>query len=129
MNSDREIADFWYNELIEGLRLIASEFTVQENSLPDFVHLPDEVLNAVQLDTLGLVVKFKLISNEQLQKLKELDTALDEITLPSDYSEMIELMKNGDSFETLRGKALHVLQNLNCEYLEPKINATYVKGS
>ena len=129
MSTDREIANYWYNELVEGLRLIASEFNVQERALPDFVHLPDEVLNAVDLDTLSLVVELGLVTQEQLEKIKELDCALENIELPSDYEAMIEDMKNGDSFNTLRKIAHEVLNSVGQAYKEPATSAVYVKGS
>jgi hypothetical protein len=129
MNPDRESASYWYNELIEGLRLISSDFDIQEKSLPDFVHLPDEVLNAVTLDTLRLVVEFELVSKEQHSQIKLLDRALEKIELSSDYEEMIEQMKSGDDFKRLRKLALDVLNSLEQPYKEPRINATYIKGS
>ena len=129
MNPDRESASYWYNELIEGLRLISSDFEIQEKSLPDFVHLPDEVLTAVTLDTLGLVVEFELVSEEQFSQIKLLDSALENIELSSDYEEMIEQMKYGDDFKRLREQALDVLNGLGLQYKEPRINATYIKGS
>ena len=129
MSTDRENANYWYNELVEGLRLIASEFDVQERALPDFVHLPDEVLNAVDLDTLSLVVELGLVTQEQTEKIKELDCALENIELPSNYEAMIEDMKNGNSFNTLRKMAHEVLNSLGQTYKEPATSAVYVKGS
>jgi len=129
MSTDRESANYWYKELIEGLRLISSDFAVQEKSLPDFVHLPDEVLNSVTLDTLRLVVEFGLISKEQFAQIEVLDSALENVELSSDYEEMIEQMKSGDDFKYLRKLALEVLISLGQPYREPSINATYIKGS
>ncbi len=129
MSTERETANYWYKVLVEGLRLIASEFDVQERALPDFVHLPDEVLNAVDLDTLSLVVELGLVTQEQTEKIKELDCALENIELPSNYEAMIEDMKNGDSFNTLRKMAHEVLNSLGQTYKEPATSAVYVKGS
>ncbi|WP_213609395.1 hypothetical protein [Pseudoalteromonas sp.] len=129
MSTDRENANYWYNELVEGLRLIASEFDVQERALPDFVHLPDEVLNAVDLDTLSLVVELGLVTQEQTEKIKQLDCALENIELPSNYEAMIEDMKNGNSFNTLRKMAHEVLNSLGQTYKEPATSAVYVKSS
>jgi hypothetical protein len=129
MTTDRESAEYWYGEQIEGLRLISSEFKVQERSLPDFVHLPDEVLNAVSLDTLGLVVSAGLLSQEQYSKVQVLDEALENINLPSDYEKVLEQMKSGNDFRKLRVLARKVLSFLNEPYMEPKISAIYIKGS
>jgi hypothetical protein len=129
MSTDRETAEYWFSELVEGLRLISSNFDVQEKSLPDFVHLPDEVLNAVHLDTLGLVIEYGLVSKEQFEKVKELDAALEGIDLTADYEEMIEQMKSGADFENLRKIALNVLHSLGQQYKEPSVSAVYVKGS
>jgi hypothetical protein len=116
MSTDRETAEYRFSELVEGLRLISSNFDVQEKSLPDFVHLPDEVLNAVHLDTLGLVIEYGLVSKEQSEKVKELDAALEGIDLTADYEEMIEQMKSGADFENLRKIALNVLHSLGQQY-------------
>lgn len=129
MSTDREIANYWYDELVEGLRLIASEFDIQERSLPDFVHLPDEILNAIDFDTLSLLVEHGLITHEQIEKIQELDCALENIVLPSDYEAMIEDMRSGDNFNTLRKMAHEVLDSLGQAYKEPTTSAVYVKGS
>jgi len=54
-------ADPVYAQIVDGLRLAASRYKTQRDVLPEFVHLPDEVLLAVdfaylpQLEAAGLV--------------------------------------------------------------------------
>ena len=129
MKTDSELADYWYGELIDSLRLISSDFSVQEKVLPDFVHVPDEVLNSFPIDSLHTIYNEGLITEEQLAQLRELDTLLDEVELPSDYEEMLEEMKSGQAFEELRKNAKKILVALGQKYEEPQINAVYVKGS
>jgi hypothetical protein len=129
MKTDREIAEYWYGELVDSLRLISSEFDVQESVLPDFVHIPDEVLNSFPIDSLPTISNLGLVSGAQLEALMEFDSLLEEIDLPPDYDDMLEMMGSGAEFESLREKAVKLLEKLGHKYEEPKINATYVKGS
>lgn len=129
MKTDSELADYWYSELVDSLRLISSDFSVQERVLPDFVHVPDEVLNSFPIDSLHTIYNEGLITDEQLAQLREFDSLLDEVELPSDYEEMLEAMSSGQEFKELRAKARQLLQTLGQEYKEPQINAVYVKGS
>lgn len=129
MKTDREIAEYWYGELVDSLRLISSEFDVQEAVLPEFVHIPDEVLNSFPVDALHTISNQGLVSNAQLEALVEFNSLLEEIDLPQDYDDMLEMMSSGSEFKSLREKAVKLLENLRHKYEEPKINATYVKGS
>jgi len=129
MKTDREIAEYWYGELIDSLRLISSEFCIQEAVLPEFVHIPDEVLNSFPIDSLHTIFKEGLVSQVQLERLMEFDALLEMIQLPSDYDDMLEVMRSGAEFRSLRGKAIELLEYLGHKYEEPKVNAIYVKGS
>lgn len=129
MKTDREFAEYWYGELVDSLRLIASEFEVQEAVLPGFVHIPDEVLNSFPIDSLHTIFNQGLVSNVQLEALVKFDSLLEEIDLPPGYDDMLEMMRSGSEFKSLREKAVKLLENLGHKYEEPKINATYVKGS
>jgi hypothetical protein len=128
MKTDREIAEYWYGELVDSLRLISSEFDVQEAGLPEFVHVPDEVLNSFPIDSLHTISNQGLVSNAQLEALMEFDSLLEEIDLPSDYDDMLEMMRSGSEFKSLREKAVKLLENLGCKYKKPNVNAIYVKG-
>lgn len=129
MKTDREIAEYWYGELIDSLRLISSEFEVQEAVLPKFVHIPDEVLNSLPIDSLHTIFNQGLVSDAQLEALIEFDSLLEEINLPPDYEDMLEMMRSGSNFKNLRGRAIKLLEYLGHKYEVPKINSTYVKGS
>lgn len=129
MKADIELAEYWYGELVDSLRLIGSEFPVQEIVLPDFVHLSDEVLNSFPIDSLRTIYDQGLISKEQLGQLLQFDVLLEEVELPSDYDEILEVMRSGKEFGNLRVKAKLLLEVLGQKYEEPKVNAVYIKGS
>ncbi|KPZ66991.1 hypothetical protein AN944_04204 [Shewanella sp. P1-14-1] len=129
MKTDKKIAEYWYEELVDSLRLISSELEVQEAVLPEFVHIPDEVLNSFPIDSLHTISNQGLISDAQLKALVEFDSLLEEIDLPSDYDDMLEMMRSGSEFRCLREKAIRLLENLGHKYEKPNINAIYIKGS
>jgi len=129
MKSDLEIAEFWYKELIEGLRSMASTFEVQKNSLPDFVHLPDEVMNALPVDSFESLRKQGLLSLEEHENVKSFDENLDQMEIPDEYEELLEEMRTGQQFQTLRIEAKCLLEALGHKYREPKVNAIYVQSS
>ncbi len=54
-----------YSMLIDGLRLVASPFEVQCESLPEFAHVPDEVLNSVENTYIPQLLNYGLISESQ----------------------------------------------------------------
>ena len=129
MQSDSEIAEYWYTELIEGLRLIASSFEIQEKALPDFVHLPDEILNALPVDSFEFILEQGLISESQFSDIKTFDGSLDLIELPSDYEDMLKVMRSGQQFSESRVLALELLGKLGQKYKEPVLGAVYIKNS
>ncbi len=127
MKMDSDLADYWYGELIDSLKLISSDFSVQERVLPDFVHVPDEVLNSFPIDSLQTIFNEGLITEEQLAQLREFNTLLNEVELTSDYEEMLEAMRSSEGFKLLREKARKLLEILGQEYEKPQINAVYIK--
>lgn len=72
MNEDALIK---YKNLVDSLKLIALDYEEQVKSLPDFVHVPDEI--ALTFDEAFLrrrvLVEERLISEEALKMLTELD--------------------------------------------------------
>lgn len=127
--SDLDSAKYWHKELIESLRLIASEYDVQKESLPDFIHLPDEILNAIVIESFPNMLEHKLISEEQFQELMKLHAFLDEMKLPDEYDELLESLRSGKQFQNLRIRASKILNSLGFELTNPAIGAVYVKGS
>lgn len=107
-----KVDDFPYKELIEGLRLMASPYDVQVASLPDFSHVPDEILNAIPSDAWNHMAEVGLISAAVLDDLRSLNSYLDEISLPEDYEGMLSQVRCGVAFEELRAKARELLMKL-----------------
>jgi hypothetical protein len=106
------VDEFPYKELTEGLRLMASPYDVQVASLPDFAHVPDEILNAIPSDAWNYMAEVGLISAAVLEDLRSLDSYLDEIPLPEDYEGMLSQVRCGVEFEELRTKARELLLKL-----------------
>ena len=129
MNTDAEKAEYWRKELVESLRLIASPYEVQCSVLPDYVHLPDEILNALTPESFDALLRHNMITEVQLDELKKYDQCLECIQLPDDYEEMLIDMQFGDQFKQLRVDALGVLSMLGEEYKKPTVSAVYVRGS
>ena len=127
--SELDSAKYWYKELVEGLRLMASEYHVQKESLPTFVHLPDEVLNALVIESFPTMLEHRLINKHQFEVLTNFYNHLDEIELPEDYDEMLQSLKSGEQFQNIRVQALKMLESLGFNLEKPRISAVYVKGS
>ena len=119
-----------YNQIIDGLRLAASPFDVQKDVLPDFVHLPDEVLNAVEYVLVPQLIEVGLITEDQARAVKEYDEFLDTLEPMEDYEGALKQMEDGSWFQELREKATALLQLLGEVYQRPTLDGVvYVKGA
>lgn len=119
---DLEIANFRYAELIEGLKLIASPFDTQKNSLPDYVHIPDEILNAVPSDSWDYLYLHGFLTKEQLAKLWEFDELLNSINGPENYDDLLEFFRNDDEIHGMRKYAKNLLALLGKEWSTPDLS-------
>lgn len=129
MKTEAEIAEYWRKELVEALRLVSSPYEIQSKSLPDYVHLPDEILGALTVESFSTLLRHDLITSTQFEELKKFDEYLDRIRLPEDYEDMLIEMQSGLEFKEVRLEALRVLEILGEKYEQPVINAVYVQGS
>lgn len=126
MNSSK----FLYERLIDGLRLAASSFKVQREVLPDFAHLPDEVLDAVDVAVVAQLAKAGVISDVQAQGFRDYDSFLNSCETSEDYEDALRLLESGEWFQELREKALALLDRLGKRYERPTLaGITYVEGA
>ncbi len=108
-----------YKELVNGLRLIALPFDEQVAVLPDFVHVPDEILNAAPSDSWNFLLEEGAIDKIQFEILFKLDKQLDEIQGPEDYEELLEYFKNSAEVQRLRKSASSALEALGFSLEKP----------
>lgn len=108
------IANFRYRELIEGLRFIASPYTVQVTALPEFVDVADEILNATPSDAWEGLVAEGLIGADQLAALRRLDAELDALAASDNDIE-------GPAFEAVRERARELLVKFGETYRAPDL--------
>lgn len=72
----------FFRRLIEALRLLSASYDVQKSSLPDFVHVPDE-LALIFDDCFLLIQQFietEKINDDQITKLRAIDQTLHHMT-------------------------------------------------
>ena len=121
---------FLYLRLINGLRLAASPFEVQCEVLPDFVNLPDEVLNAVGFFAVPQLAKAGIISGIQAQRFRDYEAFLNTRAFVGDYDAAMKQLEEGPWFQELRERALALLDLLGERYERPTFEGvTYVKGT
>ncbi len=74
--------ELFFEQLIQSLQLLAAEYDTQVKSLPDFVHVPDELV-LIYDDCFRIVdqlIDAGLVNKQQSAKLKELDKILDKMS-------------------------------------------------
>ena len=128
--SDAEDCKRYLSKIVESIQLLAADFDTQVKSLPDSVHVPDEVLLeygdsfllAKQVRAAGLIDEF------QYARMQDLSDAVDSVVVPENYSEALGAMKSHPSWQMLRSQAADVLQSLGIEKRPPDLShITYVK--
>jgi hypothetical protein len=128
--SDAEDCNRYLSKIVESIQLLAADFDTQVKSLPDSVHVPDEVLLEYG-DSFLLakqVLAAGLIDNSQYARMQDLSDATDGIVVPEDYSEALGAMKSHPSWQMLRSKAADALQSLGIEKRPPDLShITYGK--
>lgn len=119
-----------YRRLIDGLRLVASPYQVQCEVLPDFVHVPDEILNAVEYIYIPQLLRAGIISEEQAKAFKEFDDYLGTLEPEEDYEVVLRNVESGDWFNELRQRALALLKLLGEAYQRPTLEGiSYMRGA
>lgn len=126
MNMD----DAVYRAIVAGLRLVAAPFDVQRSTLPDFVHLPDEVLMAVDEAFLASMLQSPEITDAQRAALLAFNAAADAVQLDEDYERAVQQVRSGPQFEQLRRLALASLHELGEQYSAPRLDGViYLQGA
>jgi uncharacterized protein Yka (UPF0111/DUF47 family) len=119
-----------YRATIEGLRLQAAAFPVQREALPDFVHLPDEILNAVDTAFVAQLIGNGEVSAESMAALRQHETDIDTCEPIEDYTEALAAVESGSWFEGLRAQARKALMALDEDCTPPNLGGTtYVPGT
>lgn len=122
--------DFVYTQLVDGLRLQAAPFELQRRTLPEFVHLPDEVLNAVFPDYFPQLFKRGLIPQSAGPAVDSYLTYLNGFRpYGSDDAALLEL-ETGHWFQGLRAQATSVLTAIGQCPSAPTLAGThYIPGA
>jgi hypothetical protein len=117
--------DFRLGQLIEALRLLAADYETQVNSLPAYVHVPDEV--ALIFDDSWLLVEQNLetshLNPKQIAQLQEIDHLLEQMGGRRDIWTLHSL-KTSAQWEAVRISARMVLQSMDQEIVPPNLNHT-----
>jgi hypothetical protein len=108
------IAKFRYRELIEGLRFIASPYAVQVAALPDFVDVPDEIVNATPSESWDALAAKGLLDADQLAALRRFDADLGALDASREDAE-------GPTFDAMRERARELLAKLGETYRAPDL--------
>jgi hypothetical protein len=112
-----------YEILVDALRLAAAEPETQIKSLPDFVHIPDEI--ALNFDDAYIYKKELLIENRISAEMAEL---LDEIHKESDFMSdnkvgwKIEDLSSSHHWKKIRETAKKLLHMMGEEIQPPKLD-------
>jgi hypothetical protein len=119
-----------YETLVQSLRLLAAEYTVQVGALPDFVHVPDEIASTYSESFLlaEVIQDAGLINQEQLTRLRELDEVL--ACMSEDETLWThEALKHGADWSAVRTRASDLLTLLSEQQRIPELSwLTYVPG-
>lgn len=122
-----------YRMLLDALRLVAAPFSVQVSVLPGFVHVPDEILEAVQFRLVSQLEQSHKLSREQASAFSALDAYMSSLDWKEEWNEDYELALEAcraDPWWTeLRSRAMEVLVLLGESWSRPTLDGvTYVRG-
>ena len=123
--------DIVFEQLVDGLRLQAAGYAVQRRALPDYVHLPDELLNAVYTGSFPQLLANGRIPEEARAAFADYERFLDSHeTSELGYDASLEEVKNGVWFNELRHRAKGLLRALGKDESKPSMHGTtYVRGA
>lgn len=110
------------NRLIQSIQLLAADYPVQLNALPEFVHKPDEVA-LIFNDSYLLVQQLKetqILNEFQLAKLNEIDELLEGMSTISRFW-TLDSMRNDDQWREVRVQAMEMLDLLDQTKQEPNL--------
>ncbi|MBL6991826.1 MAG: hypothetical protein ISR65_18735 [Bacteriovoracaceae bacterium] len=111
-----------YKRLTEVLKLISADFNTQKRSLPDFVHVPDEI--ALNFDEIYIFVNSlydkKFIDIEHLNKLKEINSNFNKMDSNKKLWNLNSL-KTSSEWQDLRETASKLLYSLKVQQTSPDL--------
>lgn len=108
--------------IVESLNLLATDYETQMNTLPDFVHVADEIaliFSDCCLFTEGLFSS-GVLSEIQRDKLFEIDNLLDEMSNTKSLWNF-ESLKQSSQWEKIRNLADDMLKMLGKEKQRPDL--------
>lgn len=124
-----DIDQYLYDQLIDALRLAAAPVEVQQDVLPDFVHVPDEVLLAFEPSSIPQLESSGRLSSKLAKRLRDYDAYLETYTASESYEDQMRDLADGGWFAKLRLLARELLSELNEGYQAPKLEGVhYVPG-
>ena len=120
----------FFDHLIQSLQLLAAEYSVQIEVLPDFVHKPDEVASTFYECFLltDQIVEANLITMDQFKLLSDIDEKLTIMSKEKKYW-TLESLRCDPEWEELRILSKNILAALRITQEIPNIDwISYVKG-
>ena len=116
--------------LVETTWLLAADFPIQVAALPDFVHVPDELL--LEYDSAFALVpqlfEAGLLSSEQFALAEAFNTSLDALVVDEDYEVALAAVERSPEWEAVREQARVLLAALGESLCPPDMShAIYVR--
>lgn len=121
--------DDLYSQIVDGLRLAAAPFEIQTSILPDFVHVPDEIIMGVDAGDVELLVESGRLTQAQGEALADYDRYLATGEISESYPEALADVESGEWFEALRRRARAVLELLGEDVEAPTLRGAIYVGS
>jgi len=119
--------------LVDALRLVAAPFTVQVSVLPEFVHVPDEILNAIQFQLVPGLLCSKHLTEGQAAGFDSLEAFMDTLDWRPEWAEYplaLEAVQADPWWEELRSRARALLASLGEDDTPPTMEGiVYIRGS
>lgn len=114
-------------DLIQSIQLLAADYKTQVNSLPEFVHVPDE-LAIVYADCFSVVIGLPDLTKQQRTKLKELNKILNKMSRNHGLW-TLDALRESKEWKNIRKLATCLLKMFNRKKEKPRIElGVYVRG-
>ena len=120
-----------FEKLIQSLQLLAADYNVQKESLPDFVHVPDEVILTFNEAFMCIDQLFddNLITKKQKDELSKLDRFLSKFDKFGAYPSALKSLESSQEWKDIRKKSLEILKSLGYKKEKPNLFwVQYVEG-
>ena len=117
-----------YKQLIQSLNLAASPASIQISSLPNFVHVPEEVALIYNDSYLMIPQLSDTLSESVIKMLNELDLLFEKMSNNKSLW-TIECLKHDIDWENIRRLSMLILVELGESYTEPNIEGfSWING-